>query len=104
MREKSVSKNYLEASPYINYHDSQIQSLISSLATHSESEIDRIQTVFEYVRDNIAHSYDIDAKEVTRTASDVLEKKHGICYAKSHLFAAILRGMGIPAGISYQRI
>jgi transglutaminase-like putative cysteine protease len=41
---------------------------------------------------------------VTRKASKVLEHKHGICYAKSHLLAAILRGMNIPAGISYQRL
>ncbi|MEX1030688.1 MAG: transglutaminase family protein [Paenibacillaceae bacterium] len=95
---------YLQASPYINYLDPQIQSLIRSFTEQEESEIDRIKSVFEYVRDNINHSYDIQTHEVTRTASDTLEKKHGICYAKSHLFAAVLRGMGIPAGISYQRL
>lgn len=95
---------YLHISPYIDYLDPLIQSLIKSLSEEEASETTRIKKAFEYVRDNIAHSYDINSREVTRKASEVLEKKHGICYAKSHLLAAILRGMGIPAGISYQRI
>jgi transglutaminase-like putative cysteine protease len=31
-----------------------------------------------------------------------LEHRHGICYAKSHLLAALLRSIGIPAGFCYQ--
>jgi transglutaminase-like putative cysteine protease len=95
---------YLQASPYINYLHPQVQSLIQSFSEKEASEIDRVKSVFEYVRDNIRHSYDIETREVSRTASDTLENKHGICYAKSHLLAAILRGLGIPAGISYQRL
>lgn len=95
---------YLQASQYINYLHPQVQSLIQSFSEMEVSEIERIKSVFEYVRDNIKHSYDIDTREVSRTASDTFEKKHGICYAKSHLLAAILRGLGIPAGISYQRL
>lgn len=93
---------YLQESEYIDYSNVQIQELIKSFK--QDNEIDRIRSVFEYVRDNIDHSYDIKNPEVTRRASEVLEKKHGICYAKSHLLAAILRGMGIPAGICYQRL
>jgi transglutaminase-like putative cysteine protease len=95
---------YLQVSPYIDYLAPQIQTLILSFKEAEDSEIDRIKMAFEYVRDKIAHSYDIKNREVTRTASEALEKKHGICYAKSHLLAAVLRGMGIPAGISYQRL
>ena len=93
---------YLEASDYINYFDDQIQALIRTFNQHNE--IEKIIAVFEYVRDEIHHSYDIQTTEVTRQASEVLHHGHGICYAKSHLLAAILRGMGVPAGICYQRL
>lgn len=97
-------RHYLKASKYINYDDPRIEALIRSISVKVETELGRIQAAFEFVRDDIAHSYDIKHHEVTRTASDVLEQKHGICYAKSHLLAAMLRGMGIPAGIGYQRL
>lgn len=99
--EKSLD-TYLHASEYVNYFDNRIQDLIKTF--NQGIEIDRIRAAFEYVRDKINHSYDIKGQEVTRRASEVLEKKHGICYAKSHLLAAILRGMGIPSGICYQRL
>ncbi len=57
-----------------------------------------------FVRDNIAHSIDIGAETVTDSASRVLLAGHGICYAKSHLLAAMLRANGIPSGFSYQRL
>lgn len=99
--EKSIDL-YLQPSKYIDYHNDQLQELI--LSFNQETEIDRVKAVYEYVRDKIEHSYDIKSQEVTGRASEVLEKKHGICYAKSHLLAAILRGMDIPAGICYQRL
>jgi transglutaminase-like putative cysteine protease len=34
----------------------------------------------------------------------VLAYREGICYAKSHLAAALLRRRGIPSGICYQRL
>ena len=99
--EKSLDV-YLRATEYLDYDNDQIQALIMTFK--QDREIDRVKAVFEFVRDKVRHSYDIQSQEVTRKASDVLEKKHGICYAKSHLLAAILRGMGIPAGICYQRL
>lgn len=99
--EKSLNA-YLQESEYINYSNIQIQDLIRSFK--QDTEMERIRAVFEYVRDEIDHSYDVKKQEVTRRASEVLEKRHGICYAKSHLLAAILRGMDIPAGICYQRL
>jgi len=37
-------------------------------------------------------------------ASEVLKEKHGICFAKSHLLAALLRCQKIPSGFCYQRL
>ncbi|MBC8134708.1 MAG: transglutaminase family protein [Fibrella sp.] len=59
---------------------------------------------YRFVRDTIRHSYDIRATAITATASEVLAAGHGICYAKAHLLAAILRAMGIPSGLAYQRL
>ena len=50
------------------------------------------------------HSFDVDAEVVTCKASEVLAAKTGICYAKSHLLAALLRANQIPAGLGYQRL
>ncbi|MBC8135646.1 MAG: transglutaminase family protein [Fibrella sp.] len=65
---------------------------------------DSPEAVYRFVRDTVRHSYDIRATEVTATASEVLAAGYGICYAKAHLLAAILRAMGIPSGLAYQRL
>jgi transglutaminase-like putative cysteine protease len=44
------------------------------------------------------------ANTVTFKASEVLEEKHGICFAKSNLLAALLRCFKIPTGLCYQRL
>ncbi len=59
---------------------------------------------FEWVRDQVRHSGEHDCKVVTCTASEVLEHRTGVCYAKSHLLTALLRANGIPAGLCYQRL
>ena len=62
------------------------------------------RAAFEWVRDNVAHSYDAADPRVTLTASQVLAERVGLCYAKAHLLAAILRGEGVPTGLCYQRL
>ena len=47
---------------------------------------------------------DIDAQAVSVSASDVLRHGHGICFAKSHLLAAVLRACRVATGLSYQRL
>ena len=48
---------------------------------------------------------DFDSAEIqAHPASEVLRFGEGICYAKSHLLAALLRGRGIPAGLCYHRL
>ena len=73
------------------------------------SEAAYVRAAFEYVRDAFPHSFDLlrSGKPVSRVsckASDVLLNGHGICYAKSHLLAALLRIAGIPAGFNYQKL
>jgi len=69
-----------------------------------ESEVDFVRRAYEFVRDEVSHSWDLQSRRVTAKASEVLEYREGICYAKSHLLAALLRAEGVPAGICYQRL
>jgi transglutaminase-like putative cysteine protease len=60
---------------------------------------------FEFVRDEVSHTLDAGLDgPVTCRASEVLAARTGLCYAKSHLLAALLRADGIPAGLCYQRL
>ena len=68
----------------------------------SEDDLDYIKRSYIFVRNDIPHSWDIKTEVVSRTASDVLKNKTGICWTKSCLLAALLRANQIPSGISYQ--
>lgn len=101
---------YLEASPYIDWETAAIKQLATELAHEASSgnglkaDADIAKQCFEWVRDNIQHSFDYQLNPVTCKASDVLQHKTGYCYAKSHLLAALLRANNIPAGLCYQRL
>jgi transglutaminase-like putative cysteine protease len=96
--------SYLAPSTYIDFTHPEIQDLVASFtAPHTEEE-SLARAMFEWVRDAVAHSWDIQGTRVTVKASEVLHYREGICYAKSHLLAALLRGAGIPAGLCYQRL
>jgi len=62
------------------------------------------QRCYQFVRDEISHSGDVLADQVTLKASEVLQAGTGWCFAKSHLLAALLRANGIPAALCYQRL
>jgi transglutaminase-like putative cysteine protease len=62
------------------------------------------EAAYEFVRDEVRHSFDADDPRVTVAAAEVLEEGVGLCYAKSHLLAALLRAEGVPAGLCYQRL
>ncbi|WP_127529607.1 transglutaminase-like domain-containing protein [Paenibacillus kobensis] len=96
--------DYLSESSEIDYSNAAIAALADELYEGGRSELAYIQAAFEYVRDRVAHSWDIQGSRVTCAASDVLHYGEGICYAKSHLLCALLRNKGIPAGICYQRL
>lgn len=97
-------KEYLKASEIIDYENEFIKKIASKLSTDVGNEVELARKVYEYVRDNILHSFDINGQIITCKASEVLKHKQGICYSKSHLLAAILRKLGIPTGFCYQRL
>lgn len=93
---------YLRETKSIDYMNSHIQEKVLELKNQSVDEIDYIRRSYVFVRDEIPHSWDIEASIVSRTASEALINKTGICWVKSCLLAALLRANGIPSGISYQ--
>ncbi len=94
--------NYLTETPSIDYFNPHIQEKVCELKNQSADDADYIKRCYFFVRDEIPHSWDIGVSTVSRTASDTLINKTGICWAKSCLLAALLRANGIPSGISYQ--
>ncbi len=97
-------EDYLLELDVVNYSDPIIQEKAEELFERSQSEVEKAKIAFEFVRDEIAHSWDIQGSIVPSKASDVLTHKQGICYAKSNLLASLLRSQGIPTGFCYQRL
>ena len=95
---------YLKSDDIIDHENVQIKALAEKLYDRACNELDFIRSAYEYVRDNISHSADINEDIITCSASEVLAAGHGICFAKAHLLAAVLRCKGIPAGLCYQRL
>ena len=93
---------YLIETPSIDFMNFHIQEKAQELKYQSDDNLDYIKRSYIFVRDGIPHSWDIKTEVVSRTASDVLKNKTGICWTKSCLLAALLRANGIPSGISYQ--
>lgn len=95
---------YLEESMWIDYQHPLIQEKIHQIKQMASTKLERAELAFNFVRDEITHSFDIDSTKVTASASEAIEQREGICFAKAHLLAALLRGMGIPTGFCYQRV
>lgn len=95
---------YLSVSKYINWDQAAIQTKAAWFRQQYTDEIFLVKAVYEFVRDEIKHSWDVQDRRVTKSATEVLEQGVGICWAKANLLAALLRACGIPAGICYQRL
>ncbi|WP_181772170.1 transglutaminase-like domain-containing protein [Amycolatopsis pittospori] len=97
-------EDYLVADTVVDHDHPLIRETADRLSPRGGTEVDVIRSMFHFVRDDIAHTVDAADPRVTLLASEVLRERVGLCYAKSHLLAALLRGQGIPTGFCYQRI
>ena len=100
----NILTGFLIEDEYVNFTAPNIQTKAAELFADVTDDIQKARAAFEFVRDKIPHSFDIDAKIITAKASDVLEYKTGICHAKANLLAALMRSQGIPAGFCFQHI
>lgn len=97
-------KEYLQSTEIIDWQHPAVLALAQTLEQNRSNKIDVARACFEWVRDEILHSNDAGIQKLTCKASDVLISGTGVCYAKSHLLAALLRANGIPAALCYQRL
>lgn len=84
--------------------DHEHPSIRAQAATFGQTGEEFARAAFLFVRDEIDHVIDAGDPRVTWRASDVLRERVGICHAKAHLLAALLRAQGIPAGFCYQEL
>lgn len=97
-------EDYLAEDDVIDYSAACIRALSDTLSDEAEDVTGYIKLAYEYVRDHISHSADIGEDTIPCSASEVLQAGHGICFAKSHLLAALLRVKSVPAGFCYQKL
>ena len=87
---------YLKVTQIIDWDNRNVLAKAREIVKGIGDNITKIKCLFEWVRDEIPHSKDISSDIVSCTASEVLKAGTGICFAKSHLLAALLRANGIP--------
>ncbi len=93
---------YLVSDAVVDWQTPVVRQKALELTRSLSDEVAKARCLYEWVRDCIPHSNDADLDIVTCTASEVLLHGTGICFAKSHLLAALLRAVNIPAGFCYQ--
>lgn len=95
-------QDYLISDAIVDWKSPEVRQKALDLTRSVTDEVDKAGCLYEWVRDAIPHSNDAGLDILTCTASEVLRHGTGICFAKSHLLAALLRAVGIPAGFCYQ--
>ncbi len=96
--------DYLAADAVVDHEHPSIRACAAGLRTAGDDPVARAEATFRFVRDEVDHVIDARDPRVTWRASDVLRERVGICHAKAHLLAALLRAQGIPAGFCYQEL
>jgi transglutaminase-like putative cysteine protease len=94
--------DYLAASEAIDIEHPLVQQIAADLRVGDD--IAYARAAFDHVRDQVTHSMDAGDDRVTWRASDVLEQRTGLCYAKSNAYVALLRAGGVQAGLCYQLV
>jgi transglutaminase-like putative cysteine protease len=100
----NINDYLAEIPPIVEYSSPNIQSKIKLFDGLGNTLEEKAKFAFNWVRDEIAHSFDTQNPVVSISADETLCNGEGICFAKAHLLASILRGMGIPTGFCYQRV
>ncbi|MFG2983732.1 transglutaminase family protein [Streptomyces sp. NPDC048258] len=96
---------YLVADDAVDHHHPLVRETADALRAATGGDASAYaEAAFAFVRDTVPHSADSGDTRVAWRASDVLATRNGICYAKSHALAALLRAQGIPTALCYQRL
>ncbi|NED73490.1 transglutaminase family protein [Streptomyces sp. SID9944] len=95
---------YLAADEAIDHDHPVVRETAARLAEGVADSYAYARAAYEFVRDTIPHSQDAGDLRVTWRASDVLRLRTGVCHAKAHALAALLRAEDIPTALCYQRL
>ena len=95
---------YLAGDEVIDLSHSSIRRFAGTLRAEHSDDVSFARAAFEYARDGVRHSWDVQDPRVTLSASETLREGVGLCFAKAHLLTALLRTEGIPTGLCYQRL
>lgn len=86
-------KEYLKETKLLDFSNKEIQNLIEKKQWRKLDTIDRIKSIYDFVRDEILFGYNI-SDDIS--ASQVLSDGFGQCNTKGTLLMALLRANGIP--------
>jgi transglutaminase-like putative cysteine protease len=81
---------YLGPDDVVQSDHREITRLAKELSAGARDDTAFAKAAYEWVRDQVTHSVDAQDPRVTVTATEVLAARTGLCYAKSHLLAALL--------------
>ncbi|MEX2205220.1 MAG: transglutaminase-like domain-containing protein [Myxococcota bacterium] len=95
-------QGYVEDTITIDWQTPPVMEKARALAAGYRDDVAKARSVYGFVRDEIAHTADAGRDELPCRASQVLEAGTGIGFSKSHLLAALMRAVGVPAGFCYQ--
>lgn len=95
---------FLRPSETIDFDHLEVQAFLKASGWSRLDPRSAVAQAYCFVRDDVSHSYDARDPRPTLLASETLRERTGLCYSKSHLLAALLRGLRIPAAIRYQRL
>jgi transglutaminase-like putative cysteine protease len=86
-------ENYLKETKILDYSNQEIQNLIKEKQWMKLDTIDRVKSIYNFVRDEIKMGFSV-SDDIP--ASQVLKERYGQCNTKSTLLMALLRVTNIP--------
>ena len=95
-----MGQAYIQKSIYCDFEHPAVAGLAKDLAKGESDPVRVTLTSFKYIRDNIRFGFDL----VRVKASETLAKGYGVCWNKSLLLVALLRGNKIPARMAYNPV
>ena len=94
-------KEFLQENEYVDYNSEIIQKKVAELFSTDMNETEKAKIAYEFVRDEIPHSFDCNTDIITAKASDVLKYKTGICHGKGKSFGGTIKVTGNTNGLLF---
>ena len=94
--------DYVKETEFLNYSDPAIQQAVSHYSSSNCTEKENAVSLYYYARDAFRYDpYGISLDRSNFYASEIFKLGRGFCVTKAILFAAFLRGAGIPSRLGF---